>query len=419
MRAITVHPIDSRADAASITDALTQAQDGDIVLIGPGLYSPTRTGETLPLRVSPGVMVAGVGRSDCIIDGEGQFEPSFNPIRPDWSVMVLENNTSLSGIAITNGGGHGVGVPSGASVTIRNCVFSRHGDHGVFLCGVTEAVVADCIFQDNGLKRFEPSLPRGVGARQGHHIFAEAQHGQRNRLFILDNTMRNCFADGLAFICFFPQPDGVTFDATVLRNTIEASERGGLLFSCSFGPSYNRLRLFAAGNTLKGNKQFGLSLLTTVPLADKVPQNGMATALVSENEITASPVGVLIQGAVSEAHRNTCHVTIDRNRIAECGKSAIRLLGALGGEGVETTENSLYAIVSRNQISGETQTIAIQGAGGAGNPQRNTVHVRLFDNIITPPSARTIVVSDGRTGNQVEVAAGTQDYTRTTEDLLK
>jgi len=419
MRAITAHPTDPRADAASLTHALTQAHDGDVILIGPGLYSPTRTGETLPLQVSPGVMIVGAGRSDCIIDGEGQFEPSFNPIRPDWSVMLLENNTSLSGVTITNGGGHGVGIPAGASATIRNCAFSRHGDHGVFLCGVTEAVVADCIFQDNGLKRFEPSLPRGAGARQGHHIFAEAQHGQPNRLLIVGNTMHNCFADGLAFICFFPQPDGVTFDATVLRNTIEASERGGLLFSCSFGPSHNRLRLLAAGNTLKGNKQFGLSMLTTVPLADKVPQNGVATALVSENEITSSPVGMLIQGAVSEAHRNTCHVTIDRNRIAACGKSALRLLGALGVEGVDTTENSLHALVSRNQISGGAPAIAIQGAGGAGNPQRNTVHVKLYDNDITSPSTRTILVSDGRTGNQVAVAAGSQDHTRTTEDLLK
>jgi hypothetical protein len=333
--------------------------------------------------------------------------------------MVLDNNTSLSGVTITNGGGHGVGVPPGASVTIRNCAFSRHGDHGVFLCGVAEAVVADCIFQDNGLKRFEPSLPRGAGARQGHHIFAEAYHGQRNRLLILDNTMQNCFADGLAFICFFPQSDGVTFDATVLRNTIEASERGGLLFSCSFGPSHNRLRLIAAGNTLKGNKQFGLSILTTVPLSDKVPQNGVVTALVSENEITSSPVGVLIQGAVSEAHRNACHATIDRNRIAECGKSALRLVGALGVEGVNTTENSLQALVSRNQISGGALAITIQGAGGAGSPQRNTVRVRLFDNAITSPSAQTIMVSNGRAGNQVEVAVGSQDYIQTEEDLLK
>ena len=419
MKTIIVHPTDPRADATSLTHALTQARGGDVILIGPGLYSPSRTGEVLPLRISPGVVVAGAGRADCIIDGEGQFEPSFNPIRPDWSVMVLENNTSLSGVTVMNGGGHGVGVPPGASVTIRNCAISRHGDHGVFLCGVTEAVIADCAFQDNGLKRFEPSLPRGAGARQGHHIFAEAQHGQRNRLLILDNTMHSCFADGLAFICFFPQPDGVTFDATVLRNTIEASERGGLLFSCSFGPSHNRLRLIAADNKLKGNKQFGLSILTTVPLADKVPQDGVVTALVSENDVASSPVGILIQGAVSEAHRNACHVTIDRNRIAECGKSALRLLGALGVEGVDTIENSLHALVSRNQISGGAQAIVIQGAGGAGNPQRNTVHVKLFDNTITSPSAQTIVVSDGRTGNQVEVAAGSQDHTRTEEDLLK
>ena len=89
---------------------------------------------------------------------------------------------------------------------------------------MADAVVTGCRLQDNGLKRFEPSLPRGVGARQGHHIFAEAKHGQRNRLVVTDNTMRGCFADGVAFICFFPEPDGVSFSATILRNTIEDSE---------------------------------------------------------------------------------------------------------------------------------------------------------------------------------------------------
>jgi parallel beta-helix repeat protein len=131
---------------------------------------------------------------------------------------------SLSGVTVTNGGGHGVGVPLGASVEIRNCTISRHGDHGIYLSGMADAVVTGCRLQDNGLKRFEPSLPRGVGARQGHHIFAEAKHGQRNRLVVTDNTMRGCFADGVAFICFFPEPDGVSFSATILRNTIEDSE---------------------------------------------------------------------------------------------------------------------------------------------------------------------------------------------------
>lgn len=70
---------------------------------------------------------------------------------------------------------------------------------------MAETIITSCVFLDNGLTRFEPAFPRGAGARQGHHIFAEARYGQRNRLIITDNTMRGCFADGVAFSCFFPR----------------------------------------------------------------------------------------------------------------------------------------------------------------------------------------------------------------------
>jgi hypothetical protein len=395
------------------------AQAGDVVLVGLGTYSPTQTGETLPLKIPAGVAVEGAGRDVCVIDGAGLFEPSFNPIHPDLSVVVLGDGASLSGVTVTNGGGHGIGVLPGASATIRNCTVSRHGDHGIFLCGVTEAVVSGCVFQDNGLKRFEPGLPRGAGARQGHHIFAEARHGQRNRLLITDNTMRGCFADGIAFICFFPEADGVSFSATIMRNTIEESERGGLLFSCSFGPAHNRLRIIAADNILRGNKQFGISALTAVPLADKVPQDSLLTALVAGNDISSSPIGVMVQGAASEAQRNVCQVTIDGNRITGCSRNAVRLVGAMGTEGVETSENSLRAVISRNRITGSAPAVVVQGAGGAGVPKQNTVQVRFVENEVDAPHEQAIMISDGRVDNRVEVAEGSQTFVRREGDLLK
>src|SRR5262245_32051354 len=128
MSAIVVHPQDSRADARSLTQALRMAQDGDVVLVGPGVYAPNRTGETLPLRVPAGVAIEGMGSDECILDGESLFAPSFHPIQPDLSVMVLEEGTSLSGVTVTNGGGHGIGVPAGVTTIVRNCIISRHGD---------------------------------------------------------------------------------------------------------------------------------------------------------------------------------------------------------------------------------------------------------------------------------------------------
>jgi hypothetical protein len=334
------------------------------------------------------------------------------------SVVRLEDGAHLSGVTVTNGGGHGIGVPLGASVVIRNCAISRHGDHGIYLCGMAEAVITGCRLLNNGLKRFEPSLPRGVGARQGHHIFAEAKHGQQNRLIATDNIMRSCFADGIAFICFFPEPDAVTFNAIIVRNTIEDSERGGLLFSSSFGPARNRYRIIAADNVLRGNKQMGASILTAIPLAEHVPHDNEVKALIAGNAISGSQIGVLVQGAVSETHHNLCQVTIDRNRISSCAKNAIRLVGGVGVAGVTTNDNALQAIVSRNFVAGSVPAIVAQGAGGAGNLHQNAIHVRFFDNHVEAPHEQSLLVCDGAEGNHVTVAEGSQTYVQTESNFL-
>lgn len=420
MRTLVVHPTDLTADARSLTQAFALATAGDTILVNPGIYSPARTGEQLPLEIPAGVTVLGTSKEACIIDGEGQFAPSFNPIRTDRSVIELADGVWVSGLTVTNGGGHGIASPPGTTVSVTNCTISQHGDHGLYLCGATEAIVTNCEFFDNGRQRFEPALPRGVGARQGHHIFAEARAGQQNRLLISDNRMRGCFADGIAFICFFPEPDAVSFRATILRNVIEDSERGGLLFSGSFGPMRNRLHIIAADNTLRGNKQFGISVLTAVPLAERVPQETTVTAVLTGNVISASPIGVSIQGAVGEAQRNRCEVILDGNRIANCSKNAIRLVGALGSDNVRTEGNQVYASVSRNILSGGSPTVVLQGAGGTAKslPQQNSVTVRLSDNASDSTSEQAFVMSNGMAGNTVEIIEGSQVVMRKEGNLL-
>ncbi|MCS6924501.1 MAG: right-handed parallel beta-helix repeat-containing protein [Candidatus Binatia bacterium] len=419
MSVITVHAGEPRAVVSSLTQALSRARAGDLILLGPGHYSPQRTGELLPLRVPPGVAIEGGDRERCIIDGEGWSAPSFNPIRPDSAVLVLGEDSSIANVTLTNGGGHGLGALPGASVRIQNCVITHHGAHGVFLGGVEEAAITACVFRDNGRQRFSPSLPRGSGARQGHHIFAEARHGRRNRLWITDNTLQDCFADGIALVCFFTEADEVACEATVLRNTIVASERAGLLFSSSFGPSHNRQRLVIADNTLRDNKQFGIHLLAAVPLAARVPAHASCHALVTGNEITGSPCGVLVQGAVGEAHGNTCDVVLIRNRFAEIAQHAIRLVGALGGEGIETRGNTVRAEIVHNLFTGVVPAVLAQGAGGpeGSRPTQNVVAARFTENVFDTSSS-AILVSDGREGNRVEVAADSQAYTRRDGNLL-
>jgi hypothetical protein len=409
MNAIYVHPDDARADAVTLSTALAMAQAGDVVLAGPGVYAPSRTGEVLPLRIPSGVAIEGAGSDRCIIDGEGLFEPSFGPIQPDLAVVVLGDGSSLSGVEVTNGGGHGIGA------------ITRHGDHGVFLSGVDQALIVGCTFRDNGLKQFRPTLPRGTGSpQQGHQIFAEARHGRRNRLVIADNAMHGCFADGVAFVCFYPEPDGVVFEATIVRNTIEASGCGGLLFACSFGPSANRQRIVAAGNVLRDNQQYGIQAVVASPHADPVPSGNRLDALFAGNEIVGSPVGIFVRGAGGECHHNVGDIVIDRNTIFVRDQHGIRIVGALGVGGVETTDNMMRVVLSHNLLSGSTPSVVVQaGASIPGSTMHaNVVSLRLLANQVGEAPEQAFVVSDGPAGNRVEVEAGSQTYSRRKDDLF-
>jgi hypothetical protein len=418
MKTLLVDPADPAADAPSLTHGLRLATPGDILLIGPGTYSPSLTGEALPLRVPPGVVLEGAGQDLSVIDGAGQLEPTFDPIDPQTAILVLDHGTRVTGVTVTNGGAHGLGALPGASVVVHDCTVRRNGGHGLFLSGVAEAVVTGCRFLDNGLKRFSPACPRGNPARQGHHLFAAMHAGRPGRLVISDNTLRGCFADGIAMVCLFDQADGAAFSATILRNLVEDSERSGLLFSASFGPDRNRCRIVASGNVLRGNRQWGIGLLAAVPLGAAVPRDNVVAAVFTANEITGSAVGILAHGAASEAHGNTTEILVDRNRITGCATNGVRLVGAMGAPGLEAAGNSIRAVLSRNRITGSDRAVVVQGAGGAGTARGNVVRVRLVQNDVDAPPGAAIVVSDGDATNRVEVDKGSQPVTRAEGDCL-
>lgn len=402
MVAIFVHPTDPRADVYSISEALELARAGDVVLVGPGHYSPLRTDEIFPLRVPAGVAVEGAGADLCTLDGEEWSEPSFNPVHLDVALVVLGDRASLTGLTVTNGGGFGVGIPAGVSASVRGCTISGHGGHGLMITGAAETIIQDCQFFQNGRLRFSPALLRSSSPpRQGHHIFAEAYHGRPNRLIVTGNTLRSCYADGIAVACFYAQPDGVEFDAKITNNTIEDSERGGILFSCSFGPSGNRQRIAVRGNTLRGNHHYGIRMVTGSPHSEKVPRENETTALISDNDISASPIGIFVMVGGGEAERNRCRLTIDRNRISEWSDAGLRLVAGLGQTGLTTAGNQLDATVARNELRGPAPAMLIEAAAGPADSElrENLASVHLIANQV---EAEAIDVRHGPTSNRVE-----------------
>lgn len=195
-RLLYVSATDTTAPYSSISAALRQASSGDTVLVGPGRYAPSSTGEHFPLYVPPGVTLAGEGQGVSIIDGEGVLELSFRPVQENQSLVLLGNETTLRDFTVVNSGGNGVSHQVGARVLIMRNDIQEHGQHGLLVSGPQEAVIIDNRFLDNGTKQFRPVTPRPAAGRQGHHIFVQGKSGVANSVLIADNTMRRAFADG-------------------------------------------------------------------------------------------------------------------------------------------------------------------------------------------------------------------------------
>src|SRR5262245_56484635 len=86
-RLLYVSATESTAACTSISAALRQAAAGDTVLVGPGRYAPSTTGEQFPLYLPPGVTLAGEGQGVSIIDGEGATDLSFRPVHAGQSLI--------------------------------------------------------------------------------------------------------------------------------------------------------------------------------------------------------------------------------------------------------------------------------------------------------------------------------------------
>lgn len=415
-RLLYVSAKDKIASHSSISAALLQAVTGDTVLVGPGRYSPSQTGERFPLYVPPGVMLAGMGQGECMIDGEGAMEISFRPVREEQSLVLLGDGSVLSGFAVVNGGGNGISNQPGARVLITRNEIRGHGQHGVLISGPQEAVIKDNIFLDNGTKRFSPLTPRGVHGRQGHHIFVQGKGEADNRVMIVDNTMTRAYADGIAMVVFFDEPDGVTMHVSVLNNLIEQSERRGLTIAASFSAARHQVMIDVRRNVIRDNTEYAIVAQAARPLATTLISESYLRVQLFDNECRNSAEGIALFGGFGPAEGNQLDATVMGNLITGMKGHAVRVIGGIGYRGYAAHDNRVRALISRNRVE-DAGGIPIFIQGGVceaqeeatGNQVLAHVHGNELSAVVSKPS---VVINDGLLGNAVHVDEPAQPYER-------
>ena len=407
---------DKAAPFSSISAALLHAVPSDTVLVGPGRYSPSHTGERFPLYVPPGVTLAGAGQGESSIDGEGAMEISFRPVCEGQSLILLGNGSALSGCSVLNGGGNGIANQPGARVLITHNEIRGHGQHGILASGPREAVIKDNIFLDNGTKRFAPTTPRGVSGRQGHHIFVQGKGGMENRVIIMDNTMTRAFADGIAMVVFLDEADGVVMDVSVINNLIEQSERRGLTIAGSFAPSRGSVSVDVRRNVIRDNAEYAIAAQAARPLITALIRESYLRLRIFDNECHNSGEGIAVFGGYGPGEGNLLDGIVVGNLITGMQRHAVRVIGGVGYRGHAARQNRVRALVSRNRVEGAGDPpVLIQGGASEAQEEAtgNEVLACVVDNELPALAGKpSIVINDGLPGNVVHLEEPAQAHER-------
>jgi hypothetical protein len=128
---------DGSAEYESITDAVDDAREGDVILVRPGVYK-----EEVDLGDSPeNLTLIGASPATTVIDADGEYA----------ALTLKGDGHRVSGLTVRGGDSHGIYVASG-SHDIDHCLIVGNGDRGVYvstMSGNPSVRLDHCTIADN------------------------------------------------------------------------------------------------------------------------------------------------------------------------------------------------------------------------------------------------------------------------------
>jgi hypothetical protein len=286
----------------------------------------------------------------------------------------------------------------------------------MLVSGAREAIIKDNIFLDNGMKRFSPVTPRGVQGRQGHHIFVQGKGGEENRVVVIDNTMTRAYADGIAAVVVFDEPDGVSMHVSVIDNLIELSERRGLTIAASFGGRGHQVLIDVRRNVIRDNADHAIAAQAARSLAPMLVSDNYLRVEIFENECHHSTQGIGLFGGFGPAEGNRLDATVVGNVISAMRGHAVRAIGGIGYRGYGAHDNRVRALIGHNRVE-DSGSVPIFIQGGVAEGQEETVANEVLAHIHAnelpmAPGKPAVLINDGLLGNTVSLEGSTQPHER-------
>jgi hypothetical protein len=414
--ALYVSDKDPQASYRSISTAVQNASEGDQIIVGPGHYSPATTGECFPIYIPPRCQLLGAGAQVCSLDGGADASAlriSVRPLDPWQSLILMGDETVVSGFTLQNSGANAIANEYAARVLIQDNIIRQNGQHGMLVFATNNALIYQNSFQDNGTRQQSFMLPRPILGRQGHHVFIEGRTGVTNSVSILGNSMKRTYADAVA-IDIFDQPTGVCMRVQVVGNHISGSERNGFSIASSFGPGNSYVFFDIRKNKIIDNAGNGIDARGAFSLVNRTALSPTLYMNVVNNVISGCDCGINALGAFSPSLGARLACNLIGNHISHTKRYGIRVVSGVGVDGFGVEDSKIEAVIVANTLDEVTIgkiPLLIQGASIMDREvaKANTVSAHFFDNVV---SASRIIINDGVPTNSVQIAGGSQAFTR-------
>ena len=345
-------------DFRSIQDAIDAAQDGDIIQVGPGVYS-----ETLKI-VNKSLTLKGSGRDTTIINGRNQNQLP--------TVFIDTGNVDISGFTIRNGN-WGVDINDSTSSSVSDCVIRENKVVGIG-CKNSKVELNNNLITDT--VPLKGAFGRGTQAISSNIVFNNNTISNNAEMGIItfntQGSINNCIvgnnkSTGLNML------DGSNIDVTdsvfdqngltgiFMFESTGTVTKSSLTFNKFRGIGFESSESFKlVENIIKGSFEIGVFV-------------GSSTGSVLRNEIINNKSnGINIQHSIS--------VKVEDNRIAsnegtgsfllESGASIIknsiinnksRGLGIQDGTNIEITDNVLEGNASTGNFKGGIAVFGVNG----------------------------------------------------------
>ncbi len=345
----------SAAPFRSITQAIAQAQPGDVIFVRKGVYSATATGEKLPIGsggpglapLASNVQIVGEGAETTIIDGENATGNL---------VVIPAAGVRFAGFTVKRAGAVGVYVYRAANVTLERNFATGNARFGLGGEGASGLVVRDNVAVANvetGIA-FVGSVPAAAppGAPGNCPAIAAGGYGA----WIVANTANDNRADGIL--------TGGGGNYCVADNVVINNGSSGIEFNnrTEAGP-VPPLNGAVVNNTIIGNGAQQFAFAGTGILA---AENGATIDLVSGNKVAKNrPFGiaVFLNALAGRIADNTVTDTATSGIIvrpqSQVGEIADNTITGSGLAGIFVDDHSSVATVRNNRATGNDRGMSV------------------------------------------------------------